>query len=102
MAANVRTTKLGCKRPARDALAAYDRLPPHLRRWMAQAALPWAARSVLRSYERALRRSGDPAAALRALDLIEARTVARDAATTRIGRHPCRDAAEAEAVRASG
>ena len=64
---------------AREApMAAYDRLPPELRRWLAGAALPWSAASALRLWQRALRDCGDAQAALARLDRAERATLARD------------------------
>jgi hypothetical protein len=39
-------------------MASYDRLPRDLRLWLAEAALPWSARSVLRLWQRALKETG--------------------------------------------
>lgn len=61
-------------------MAAYDRLPPDLRTWLAGAALPWSAASVLRVWHRALAETGCPKAALNRLQRAEAKTLARDAA----------------------
>ncbi len=67
-------------------MAAYDRLPPDLRSWLAEAALPWSAASVLRLWQRALRETGCSKAARDRLARAEAKTLAREAA--RIwGRH---------------
>ncbi|MBL9051947.1 MAG: hypothetical protein JNK19_17675 [Tabrizicola sp.] len=61
-------------------MAAYDGLPPDLRAWLADAALPWSAASVLRIWQRALRETGCPQAAKTRLSRAEAKTLARDAA----------------------
>jgi hypothetical protein len=61
-------------------MAAHDRLPPELRVWVAGAALPWSAASVLKIWQRALRDTGSAAAARARLDAAEARTLAREAA----------------------
>ena len=66
----------------------FDRLPPALRAWLARACLPWGPRSVLRAYRRALGQSGDAGRALQALDAIEARLIARDAARVWGDAHP--------------
>jgi len=66
----------------------FDRLPPALRVWLARACLPWGPRSVLRAYRRALGQSGDAGRALQALDAIEARLIARDAARVWGDAHP--------------
>jgi Family of unknown function (DUF6525) len=60
-------------------MAAYDRLPPDLRSWLAEAALPWSAASVLRLWQRALRETGCPQAAKARLARAEAKTLAKDA-----------------------
>lgn len=63
-------------------MAAFDSLPPVLRRWLADAALPWSPRSVSRSWARALCRcNGDVGAALGWLDALERARIARDSAT---------------------
>jgi hypothetical protein len=62
-------------------MAAYDRLPPDLRAWAAEAALPWSANSLLRIWQRALRETGCAKAAKDRLSRAEARTLARDAAS---------------------
>lgn len=60
---------------------AYDRLPPELRRWLAQAALPWSPQSVVRLWTRALAgAAGDRATALARLECAETRRLAADAA----------------------
>ena len=60
-------------------MAAYDALPPELRRWLASAALPWCPHAVHRAFRKALAgQCGDVTAALARLDIIEARLLARD------------------------
>jgi hypothetical protein len=63
-----------------DPMAAYDRLPPDLRAWLTEAALPWSAESVLRLWRRALRETGCPRAARERLTRAERATLAREAA----------------------
>jgi len=63
-----------------DPMRAHDRLPPPLRRWAAEAALPWSAASLLRLWQRALSETGCEAAALGRLHAAEAARLARDAA----------------------
>ncbi|HMS94162.1 MAG TPA: DUF6525 family protein [Tabrizicola sp.] len=63
-----------------DPMAAYDRLPPDLRLWLAEAALPWSAASVLRLWQRVLRETGCSTAARARLSIAEKKTLARDAA----------------------
>jgi hypothetical protein len=67
------------QRTADHPMRAFDSLPAQLRRWLADARLPWSPRSALRVWERALaRHGGDIEAALKSLDRAEARTLARD------------------------
>jgi hypothetical protein len=65
---------------ATNAMAAYDRLPPDLRTWLAGAALPWSAASVLRLWHRVLRETGNVSAARDRLSRAEEVTLAREAA----------------------
>jgi hypothetical protein len=78
MRRNLRSGFPGRVRAARP-LDAYDRLPAPLRRWLAQAALPWSVRSADRLWRRALAQcGGDEARALERLDAAEARQLARE------------------------
>ncbi|MGX0878033.1 hypothetical protein ACSSV4_002729 [Roseovarius sp. MBR-154] len=81
-------TSLRHRRRSLDPMHEFDRLPPALRAWLARACLPWGPRSVLRAYRHALRQNADAARALEALDGIEARLVARDAARVWGRAHP--------------
>lgn len=84
-------TALPRARRAADPMAAYDRLPPTLRRWLAQAALPWSARSAARAFAAALRDTGgDEGAALARLDRIEAAMLSRDRSAPRVLRFTAR------------
>ncbi|WP_295045584.1 DUF6525 family protein [uncultured Paracoccus sp.] len=57
----------------------FDRLPPEARRWLASAALPWSARSVLRLWHRLHAEcGGDPARITARLDRAERRMLERD------------------------
>jgi hypothetical protein len=84
---NIRTT-LRRRRREGDPMAEYDRLPPPLRAWLAGARLAWSPRSAARAFAAALRETREPAAALGALDALEARRLARDAAAIWGDRHP--------------
>lgn len=87
MARNVCTTLR--RRPQQDPMRAHDRLPPDLRRWIAEAALPWSAASVLRLWRKALAEAGgDPQAACARLDAAQARLLARDAPRVWGAAHP--------------
>ncbi|MES2815341.1 MAG: DUF6525 family protein [Pseudomonadota bacterium] len=71
-----------------DPMAAYDRLPPDLRTWLAEAALPWSAASVLRLWQRALRETGCAQAACARLARAEQKTLAVEAARVWGSAHP--------------
>lgn len=62
-----------------DPMAAYDRLPPELRSWMARAALPWSSRSCLALWRRALREGASVEQAIARLDRAEQAALAREA-----------------------
>jgi len=80
-------TALPRARRAANPMASFDRLPPTLRRWLAQAALPWSARSAARAWASALRDTGgDERAALARLDRIETAMLARDRAALPVSR----------------
>ncbi|MCK0152009.1 DUF6525 family protein [Marivita sp. S6314] len=66
----------------------YDKLPKDLRAWLSSAVLPWRARSVRRAFDRALRKTGDRALALRELDRLQAALVRKDARRVWGGLHP--------------
>lgn len=78
MRGNLGETRLRTRKRHEDPMRAFDRLPPDLRSWLANAALPWRPRSVQRAYDRALARTGDPATALAELDRIQHSKLARD------------------------
>lgn len=66
----------------------YDRLPPELRNWLSQAALPWRASSVQRAYARALKRTGDHQLALDELERLQTQLIAKDAKSVWGAAHP--------------
>ncbi|MEO1705235.1 MAG: DUF6525 family protein [Pseudomonadota bacterium] len=72
-------TSLRRKRSSGHPMDEYDRLPAELRRWMASADLPWGASSVRRAYAKALRRKGNPKAALAELDRLQSEKIEKDA-----------------------
>ena len=78
-------TSLGLSRATRDNMADYDRLPPALRRWLANAKLQWSPASARRAWRRALWKSwGREAAALRIMDALEDAKLEQDAYARRI------------------
>ena len=88
MPRNLGDTRL--KRPQRraSAMQEFDRLPPDLRQWLSAANLPWSARSAQRAYAKALKRCRDSEAALRELDALQDRLIAKDAARVWGADHP--------------
>ena len=67
-------------------MAAHDRLPPPLRRWLIHAALPWSAPSALRLWRRALAAGLTEAEALDRLSRAERATLRAEAASAEGGR----------------
>jgi hypothetical protein len=67
-----------------DPMREFDRLPAPLRQWVAQAQLPWSARSVRRIWLR----HHDTAEALKFLEKAERATLARDTAKIWGKTHP--------------
>ena len=63
-----------CNRRLRDPMRDYDRLPPELRQWLAQAALPWSPQSAKRIWHRA----GGGRSALDKLAAAEAATLQKE------------------------
>ena len=57
MTGNLGSTALKRRRRATDPMMTYDTLPQPLRRWLAEAALPWSPKSCKRIWEKA-RRNG--------------------------------------------
>lgn len=76
--ANLATSLRRRRRPC--AITQYDRLPPELRNWLAQAALPWSPVSALKLWARLCRESGgDTSAARKRLEQAEAKMLTKDA-----------------------
>ena len=76
---NLGQTKLRKRRRREDPMREFDRLPAHLRCWLANAAMPWRPRSVKRAYERALTKTGDPTLAIVELERLQTKKIAKDA-----------------------
>ena len=79
MARNIGRTSLKRKRRNEDPMRDFVRMPAELRLWIATAILPWRPRSVQRAFERAVARTQDRSLALREIDMIQQRMIARDA-----------------------
>ncbi len=66
----------------------YDRLPQELRMWLASASLPWAPRSVLRAYDKAIAKTSDKDRALHELNRLQESLLKRDAVKVWGQNHP--------------
>jgi hypothetical protein len=76
---NLNTSLKRRNRPG-DPMAAYDKLPLELRKWLAQAALPWSARSALRLWHKAMHAcDGDTCEACGRLSRAEQAMLRKDA-----------------------
>jgi hypothetical protein len=75
---NLGTTSLPIRKRSEDPMAAYDRLPPDLRAWMQDAALPWSPRSCRAIWQKVKQRGGSDAEAAARLAAVEAAMLARD------------------------
>ncbi|MBO6922217.1 MAG: hypothetical protein JJ859_08380 [Roseicyclus sp.] len=76
MSCNLGATTLQRRKRACDPMRTYDALPPELRRWIAQAALPWSPRSCARLWKKARQRGLGAEAALATLERAQAGTLA--------------------------
>ena len=79
MAGNRGETRLKRTRRASNPMHEYDRLPADLRTWLSTAALPWSAKSVQKAFDKAYAKTRDRAKALRELDRLQTRLIAKDA-----------------------
>ncbi|WP_394153270.1 DUF6525 family protein [Loktanella salsilacus] len=80
MSGNLGATRLRRRRACADPMRTYDRLPPPLRQWLAQAALPWSPKSCHRIWQRAAARGEPVDSILALLDRSEVRTLEKDRA----------------------
>ncbi|KQB97663.1 hypothetical protein AL073_01570 [Loktanella sp. 1ANDIMAR09] len=78
MTGNLGETGLKRKRRRQDPMRAYDALPPALRGWLADAALPWSPVSCRRIWQRARARGEPIEAVLARLERAQAQTLAKD------------------------
>lgn len=78
MSRNLGATSLRRKSRSADPMRSYDALPVPLRRWLADAHLPWSPASARRVWTRARARGLGPEDALAVLTKAEERTLARD------------------------
>ena len=78
MASNRGRTRLK-SRNSPDPMGDFDALPAPLRQWMANAKRPWSARTVAKSYAKALAKTGSPDAALSELSSLQNKLLSKDA-----------------------
>jgi len=77
---NLGQTRLRGRRRQTDPMRAYDALPPELRAWMAQAALPWSPASCLRLWRKLMAEEGCAQRVLGRLDRAERAMLEREGA----------------------
>lgn len=70
-ASNLGRTGLRHRRRVGDPMRAFDALPPELRRWLADAALPWSPASCQRLWDRTRASGGGIDEAITRLDRAE-------------------------------
>ncbi len=88
MPSNRGMTSLRSRRRRGDKMREFDRLPAELRTWVASAILPWRPESVQRTFRRALARTRCTHLALRELDRIERKLIAKDVRAVWGAAHP--------------
>lgn len=81
MAGNLGHTRLRKRKRQGNPMVAFDGLPAPLRRWVAEAALPWSPASCRRIWVNARARGETVEDALARLDRAEARMLLRDQGT---------------------
>ncbi|MGJ8627433.1 MAG: DUF6525 family protein [Sulfitobacter sp.] len=78
MTRNLGKTTLKRRQRAVDPMTAYDALPPLLRGWLAEAALPWSPASCRRIWRAARAKGDDDAATIARLDRAERKTLSHE------------------------
>ncbi|MCV2894743.1 DUF6525 family protein [Lentibacter sp. XHP0401] len=79
MTGNLGATSLRRRKSNRDPMQTYDTLPPPLRHWLANAAMPWSPASCKKIWRRAKARGEPVHAILDKLDRSEKATLAKGA-----------------------
>lgn len=82
MTGNLGQTKLRRRRSRAHPMQVYDRLPAPVRRWLAEAQMPWSPEACKRIYTRARRRGETIDEVLARLDRAELRTLEREQVAT--------------------
>ncbi|MEL7013006.1 MAG: DUF6525 family protein [Pseudomonadota bacterium] len=78
MSRNLGSCSLRRRQRRADPFQVYDGLPLPLRRWLAEAALPWSPASARRIWSRAMAQGLSQDDALASLTRAEEKTLARD------------------------
>ena len=78
MTANLGSTTLKRRRRSSDPMRTFDALPPVLRQWLSNAALPWSPASCRRIWRAARARGESEAELLARLDRAEQKMLGRD------------------------
>lgn len=78
MNTNLGQSSLRRKRRCGNPMAVYDSLPPPLRKWLSEAALPWSPVSARRIWQKSRAKGLSPEEALMSLSQAEAKMLARD------------------------
>lgn len=78
MSANLGQTTIKRRKRQGDPMQAYDQLPVALRRWIANAALPWSPNSVRNTWSRARARGLSEQDALKFLSQCETGMLRQD------------------------
>lgn len=89
-ASNLGATSLRRRVRAEDPMRAFDALPPPLRRWLAEAAMPWSPASCRRLWRRARAQGESVEAILARLDRAQETCLRRA-----LDPHPARNARQA-------
>lgn len=85
---NLGRTSLRRSRRRGDPMRDFDSLPRSLRAWLADAVLPWNPRTARRAYMRAYARTRDESHAIAALEKLQRKLIAQDAAQVWGPDHP--------------
>lgn len=86
MSGNLGATALRRRKREGDPMRAFDALPPPLRRWLSEAALPWSPASCKRIWLRARSRGESVDMVLARLDRAESRSLTKDAVPFKVRR----------------
>ncbi|WP_298494768.1 DUF6525 family protein [uncultured Maritimibacter sp.] len=93
MTGNLGQTNLRRRRSRAHPMQVYDRLPAPVRRWLAQAQMPWSPEACQRIYVRARRKGETIDEVLARLDRAERRTLEREQAARAAAPRNCSPAA---------